>query len=123
MATATDTSLVDRQVAALNSGNIDGVVAAYADDATFVLYSAHTLPGSELRLEGKERITKHMQRVLDGGIEGVEVHYVGGGDGVLVWHDTGSFGPGIAFSEAHMALLDGDGMITSHTIHSVYGRG
>lgn len=121
MATATNT-VVDRQVSGLNACNIDDVVSVYADDATLVLVSPHTLPGEEMRLSGKEKITRHMQRVLDGGISNVAVQWVGEGDGFLAWRDTGNFGKGIPFSEAHTATLSAEGQVQEHWIHSVYSR-
>lgn len=123
MSTITHAALIERQVAGFNSATLDDIIAPYAPDARFVLVSAHTLPGSELALEGRDAITRHMERVLKGGIEGVEVDWVAEGSGFLAWRDHGSFGPGIAFSESHTALLNADGLIAEHVIHSVYGRG
>lgn len=121
MTTATNT-LVDRQVSGLNDGNIDDVVSVYAEDATLVLVSPHTLPGEELRLMGREKITRHMQRVLDGGVSNVAVQWVGEGEGFLAWRDTGTFGKGVPFSEAHTAALNAEGQVQEHWIHSVYSR-
>ncbi len=123
MSTATHASIVERQVRGLNEGSLDDVVAMYADDATFTLWSPHTLPGSEMRLEGREAIERHMGRVLKGGIEGVEIDWMNEGSDFIAWRDHGAFGPGIAFSESHVALLNADGLIVDHTIHSVYSKG
>lgn len=123
MATMASTSLVERQVEGLNNGSLDDVTGIYADDATFNLVSAHTLPGSELRLEGKEKIERHFKRVLDGGIERVTIDWLAAGDGFLVWRDSGTFGKGTQFSEAHTARLNDDGKVVEHWIHSVYARG
>lgn len=122
MTTANATALIERQVSGLNEGNLDEVVSIYADDATLVLVSPHTLPGSELRLEGKEAITKHMGRVIKGGVAGVELTWVLDGNGSLAWRDTGTFGAGTAFSEAHTAEVGDDGLVREHWIHSVYAR-
>lgn len=123
MTTTTATTLVERQVDGFNNGNHDDIVSVYAPDARLFLVSPHTLPGSELQLEGIERIGKHMQRVLDGGIEGVQVDWIAGGDSFLAWRDSGTFGKGTAFSEAHTAVLNDDGKIVEHWIHSVYAKG
>ncbi len=123
MSTATHARLVEQQVRGLNEGTLEDVVSIYAEDATFLLYSPHTLPGSEMRLEGREAIERHMGRVLKGGIEGVEIDWVDAGDGFVAWRDHGAFGPGIAFSESHVARLNADGRVTEHTIHSVYAKG
>lgn len=123
MSTATHSRLVEQQVRGLNDGILDDVVAIYADDASFMLFSPHTLPGSELRLEGRESIERHMGRVLTGGIEGVEIDWIDAGDNFVAWRDHGSFGPGIAFSESHVARLNADGLVVEHTIHSVYSKG
>lgn len=122
MTTTTATSLVDRQVAGLNAGDVDEVTAIYAEDATLVVVSPHTLPGSELRLAGREKIVRHMQRVIDGGIAGVTLEWVGAGEGTLAWRDTGTVGRGKPFSEAHTAIVGSDGLIVEHWIHSVYER-
>lgn len=123
MTTTTPTALVERQVEGFNTGSLEDVVGVYADDATFVLVSPHTLPGSELRLEGKAKIERHMQRVLDGGIGDVTLDWIDGGEGFVAWRDTGRFGADTRFSESHTARLDADGRIVEHWIHSVYGRG
>lgn len=124
MTTATHTlrGLVERQIAGFNAGSIEEVVAGYADDAVLVLVSPHTLPGSELRLEGKGRITKHLQRVLDGGIAGVELQWFCEGDGSLAWRDGGMFWGSTLFSEAHLATVGRDGLIVEHWIHSLYEK-
>jgi hypothetical protein len=121
--TTAGAALVERQIAGFNSGNIDEVMAVYADDATFVLVSPHTLPGAELRLEGKEKIAKHLGRVLSGGIENVELTWIDGSDSFVAWIDTGAFGPGVAFSESHAAQINDAGLIAQHTIHSIYAKG
>ena len=123
MGTTAATSLVERQVEGFNSGSIEDVVGVYADDATFVMVSPHTLPGSELRLEGREKIERHMQRVLKGGIGDVKVEWIDGGEGFLAWRDTGFFGTDTRFSESHTARLDDEGRIVEHWIHSVYAKG
>jgi hypothetical protein len=122
MATATSNALIERQIAGFNNGSIDDVVAAYADDAVVVVVSPHTLPGSEWRVQGLEKITKHMQRVLDNGIADVELHWVGLGEGTLAWRDGGQFWGTTPFSEAHLATLNADGQIVEHWIHSVYAK-
>jgi hypothetical protein len=95
----------------------------YADDAVLTVVSPHTLPGgSEMRLEGKEAIAKHMGRVLKGGIEGVKIDWIGAGDGFVAWRDSGLVGGGLAFSEAHTAVISG-GAVTEHVLHSVYRKG
>lgn len=123
MTTANATELVERQVQGLNDGNLDEVMSIYADDARLILVSPHTLPGSELDLSGKEAITKHMGRVIKGGVAGVTLNWVLDGGSELAWRDTGSFGAGTAFSEAHTATLGDDGLVHEHWIHSVYSRG
>jgi hypothetical protein len=114
------TTLVDRQIEGFNAGNIDDVVAGYADDVRFVLVCAHTLPGSELQLEGKEQVTKHLSRVIKHGISDVELDWVGAGDGWIAWRNHGTFWGSTPFSEAHTARLNDAGEIVEHVIHSVY---
>jgi len=118
--TAVATSLVERQVEGFNSGSLEDVVGGYAEDAVFVLVSPHTLPGSELRLEGRAAIEKHMGRVLKGGISDVKVDWMEAGDGFAAWRDHGTFWGTTPFSEAHTARLNADGAIVEHVIHSVY---
>lgn len=123
MTTTAATTLVERQVDGFNSGKLEDVVGVYADDATFVLISPHTLPGSELRLEGREKIERHLGRVLKGGIGDVKIEWVAAGEGFLAWRDTGFFGTDTRFSESHTARLGDDGLIVEHWIHSVYDKG
>ena len=123
MTTTAATTLVERQVEGLNNANLEDVVGVYADDATFVLVSPHTLPGSEMRLEGREKIERHFGRVFKGGIGDVKVEWVAGGEGFLAWRDTGFFGKDTRFSESHTARLDDEGRIVEHWIHSVYAKG
>lgn len=122
MATGTSTSLVERQVAGLNSSDIDAVTAGYADDAVLVVVSPHTLPGSELRLEGREKIIRHFGRVLKGGIADVKVSWLAQAEGALAWRDTGTFWGDTPFSEAHTATLNEAGEIAEHVIHSLYEK-
>ena len=120
MTSATRTSLVERQVRGFNRSSLEDIVAGYADTARLVLVSAHTLPGNELVIEGREGIEKHMSRVLRGGIADVEVDWMADGDGFIAWRDHGTFWGSTPFSESHTAVVDGDGRITEHVIHSVY---
>ena len=120
MTSATHTSLVERQVRGFNNSSLEDVVAGYADNARLVLVSAHTLPGHELVVEGREAIEKHISRVLRGGIADVEVDWLAAGDGFVAWRDHGTFWGSTPFSESHTAAVDGDGLITEHVIHSVY---
>ena len=120
MTSATHTGLVERQVRGFNENSLEDVVAGYADAARLVLVSAHTLPGSELVVEGREGIERHMNRVLRGGIADVTVDWVVAGDDYVAWRDHGTFWGTTPFSESHTAQLDSDGMITEHVIHSVY---
>lgn len=123
MTTTTDaTALIERQVAGLNAGELSDVTAMYADDAVLVVVSPHTLPGSELRLSGREAIEKHMGRVLKGGIADVVIDWIGAGDGFVAWRDSGTVGGGLAFSEAHTAVIR-DGAVVEHVLHSVYRKG
>lgn len=116
------TTLVDRQIEGFNAGQLDDVVAGYADDVTFTLVCAHTLPGSELVLEGKERLTKHMAGVLKHGISDVELDWVAAGDGFIAWRNHGTFWGSTSFSEAHTARLNDAGEVVEHVIHSVYAK-
>ena len=122
MAAGTATALIERQVDGFNKGNLDDVVAGYADDARLFVVSPHTLPGNVWKVEGKEGITKHMGRVLKGGIADVAIDWVGGGEDFLAWRDSGQFWGTTAFSESHTAQLNDAGEIIEHWIHSVYEK-
>jgi hypothetical protein len=120
MTAATHTALVERQLAGFNSGTLEDVVDGYADDVRLVLVSPHTLPGSELVLEGREAVTKHMGRVLKGGIADVELDWMAEGPGFIAWRDHGVFWGSTPFSESHTAKLNAEGRISEHVIHSLY---
>lgn len=120
MTAATHASLVERQIEGFNASSLDDVVAGYADDVRLVLVSPHTLPGSELVLEGKEAATRHMGRVLKGGISDVALDWIGEGEGFVAWRDHGTFWGSTSFSESHTAAVNADGLISEHVIHSLY---
>ncbi len=64
-----------------------------------------------------------MGRVLKGGISGVEIDWMNTGEGFVAWRDHGVFGQGAAFSEGHVAILNDQGQIVDHVIHSIYPKG
>ena len=122
MSTRTASGLVQCQIDGFNAQDLDAATSIYAPDATLVIVSPHTLPGSELRLEGFERITKHLGRAIAGGLRDVVLDWVGEGDGFVAWRDSGVFGTDTAFSESHLARLNDDGLVVEHWIHSIYAR-
>jgi len=87
-----------------------------------IVVSPHTLPGSELRMEGAEKIARHFGRVVKGGISDVTLEWVGEGEDFISWRDSGVFWGTTKFIESHTARIDSNGRIVEQWIFSLYER-
>ena len=115
-------TLIERQIAGFNASDAEAAASIYAPGAVLIVSSPHTPPGKEMRHEGPEAIGAHFAKALKYGLRDVELDWLGEGPGFVAWRDHGLAGPGTEFLEAHTALLNDDGQVTEHWIHSIYEK-